>query len=111
MPMIEIVKAKCEHCGSGRKVINIKDFKKNFCIIASSTIQIWNGRKKCWICKKQPEVGEWWSISINIGERNRLYCPECSEIVERRLSEKEIRTEIKKEKGRYDGSNDTTALG
>lgn len=86
MPVIEIVKAKCDKCGSGRRVIDIKSFAKNFCIITESTLRIWNGKKKCWICKKQPEVDERWSISINNGERNRLYCPACGELIEKKLA-------------------------
>ena len=85
MPVIEIVKAKCDKCGSGKRTIDISHFRKGMFAITESTLRIWNGKKRCWVCKKLPNVGEKWGMSTNNSERNRLYCPECSEIIERKL--------------------------
>lgn len=85
MPVIEIVKAKCDKCGGGRRTIDIRNFQKSFFAITLKVLQIWNGKKKCWVCKKQPKVGERWGVSINNGERNRIYCPICSELIEKKL--------------------------
>ncbi len=86
MPVVEIVKAKCDKCGGGRRIININQFKKEFTTVAESALRIWNGKTKCCVCKKQPEVGEKWGISINNGEKNHLYCPTCSELIEKTLA-------------------------
>ena len=85
MPIIQIKPASCEHCGSGKRTINIDQFRKDFTIVTEAALGIWNGKTKCWVCKKPPVVGEVWGISINIGEKNRLYCPECSNTIEQQL--------------------------
>ena len=84
-----IVNLKSKNCACGRsistKTIDIESFRKEMFAITDSTLMIWNNKKCCWRCKKKPEVGENWGISINNGEKNRIFCPECAEFIENEL--------------------------
>ena len=94
MPFIELKPPSCKHCGSGRRRINIKSFLKDFVLITDRILNVWSDRHKCWVCKKKPVAGELWGLSVNEGERNRLYCPKCSEMVQEKILEK---VRVKKE--------------
>lgn len=78
--------------GSGRRTINIKSFQKDFVLITDRILNVWSDRHKCWVkcwvCKKKPVAGESWGFSFNEGEKNRLYCPKCSEMVQKKILEK-----------------------
>jgi hypothetical protein len=89
MPTIELKQASCT-CGSGKRDINIRQFRKDFIVVTKSTLRIWCGRTKCWVCKKIPVVGETWGISINNNEKNRLYCPECADDIEQKMAATEL---------------------
>lgn len=87
MPFIELKPPSCKHCGSGRRTINIKSFRKDFVLVTERILNVWHN-KCCWVCKKKPVVGESWGISFNEGEKNRLYCQKCSEMVQEKILEK-----------------------
>ena len=89
MPIIELKQASCKQCGSGKRTINIKSFRKDFMLVTEQTLRIWRDKKKCWACKAKPKVNEKWGISINHGEKNRVYCPMCSTNIESLLERKE----------------------
>ena len=68
------------------RTIDIQQFKKEMFEITESTLRIWKNKKCCWRCKNIPAVGEKWGLSINVGEKNRLFCPTCAEYIEKELA-------------------------
>ncbi|MFW9871980.1 MAG: hypothetical protein ACFFG0_02685 [Candidatus Thorarchaeota archaeon] len=89
--IIKLKEATCKHCGSGRKVINIKYFNKDFIFITTTILKIWgkDNKKKCYRCHKKPKLGETWGVSINYNEKNRIFCSECSLFIDKKLKENE----------------------
>jgi len=87
MPVITLKTIDCPHCHKPIRAttIDIESFKKNMFNITETTLKIWNDRTHCWICKEKPKVGETWGLSLNNNERNRLFCPKCSEVIENKL--------------------------
>ena len=87
-----IIELSHKDCVCGRRIstraIDIKQFKKDMFPITETTLRIWNDKKCCWKCKKKPQIGERWGMSINYNERNRLFCPICAEYVEKEIEKK-----------------------
>lgn len=90
---ITIKEATCVHCGSGKRVAQIDSFKKDFVVVNASIVKSW-AKKSCWLCKKPPEVGEQWALSISNEDKNRLWCPKCAKDVELKFLEASEREKI-----------------
>lgn len=78
---------KCQHCDKTVRRWNLKvvKFMKDYFTIGNSTI--WK-KRKCWLCKKSPVIGDSWSISYGgTHEKNRLFCSECSPVIQSKLNE------------------------
>jgi hypothetical protein len=83
-------KKPCSKCGAGGKVVSIRYFKKFWYKITESTKRIIDAKRSgwncCWFCKKRTVVGETWGGTISHKKRNRLFCPECSDFIESKLT-------------------------
>lgn len=74
---------KCE-CGRSVKKWKLKyeTFKKDYFNVTERTASVIWKKKCCWLCKSKPVAGEKWSMSFGGKlEKNRLFCPECSEVI------------------------------
>ena len=92
MPIVILTTKDCT-CGRriSTRTINIKSFRKEMFPITEIIVRIWNNKKCCWLCKKKPKIKELWGISINYDEKNRMYCPECAEFIEKQLNSQKER--------------------
>lgn len=82
---IHLSEKKCS-CGNkvGGRSIRIQQFAEFDFKLTQRTVDIWKN-KSCWKCKAKPVVDQEWSMSINVGERNRLFCPDCTEFIKKQL--------------------------
>ena len=83
---VVIKEATCIHCGAGKRYAHIDSFNKSFVVVNASIVKSW-AKKSCWLCKKSPEIGEQWALSISSKDKNRIWCPKCAAEVELRFKE------------------------
>ena len=90
---VTLIEKRCK-CGEviSCKTIDIKAFKQGMFKVDEKAIKAWtDGKHKlktCWRCGKLPEIGEVWGLSLNNGERNRLFCEKCGVFVADQLTMK-----------------------
>ena len=85
---IVIGETLCPHCGKvvSRKYLRFVVFRKDYFPVTEREAGIWE-KRCCYLCKKKPVVGETWGIAIGHKEKNRLFCPECAEEIEKKIKE------------------------
>lgn len=83
--------APCSECNKGGTGVHVRFFKSEMFNITETSRNIFldkgDGYNKCWKCKKAPEVGEIWGLTVSHKKRNRIFCPECSEFIGKRIAE------------------------
>lgn len=88
MPIVTLSETKCA-CGriKSKRTMNITAWEKELFAITPKMTNIFSkSNKRCWKCKNKPIIsGELWGLSINKGEKNRLFCPECSNYIQQEL--------------------------
>jgi len=85
-----ILSTKLCECGRiiSRRTIDVEQFVQMSLFMSEPILRKFKHIRdeKCWKCKTSPKQGEWWGLSINHGEKNRVFCPKCSQFMQDELN-------------------------